>query len=298
MCYNIFINNFKIMPNNMEKNREAKNDIKLNVPVAFKIVESKADGEKGVIEAYVSIFGNIDLVGDVIERGAFAESLAHKLPKGVWAHNWDEPIAKTLEAREDEKGLFIRGQFIDGVQRADEAYKLIKGGVIDEFSIGFRVLDDEWREDGVRVIKKARLYEWSPVLVGANPDTELVNIKSAEQKCEECDNVEKNKPDEKPDEENQEEKPEENDEKMVNKVAIITDKGLVRVSFTQKGVETVEEFKMSDSFINYKKEQKNARNTKVDNNAEAGDNARKILRIREVVEKNLKATKFLLKIVK
>ncbi len=164
----------------MSKNKqEAKSDILLQVPVTFKIVESKEAGDqKGVIEAYVSIFGNVDLVGDVIEKGAFAESLAKKLPKGVWAHNWDEPIALTLEAREDSKGLYIRGQFIEGVQKADEAYKLIKAGVIDEFSIGFRVLDDEWREDGVRVIKKAKLYEWSPVLAGANPDTELVSIKS------------------------------------------------------------------------------------------------------------------------
>lgn len=194
------------MPKNMkQKNQEAKTDILLKIPATFKIVESKGDEQKGVIEAYVSIFNNVDLVGDVIEQGAFAESLAKKLPKGVWSHKWDEPIAKTLEAREDNKGLYIKGQFIEGVQRADEAYKLIKGGVIDEFSIGFRVLDDEWREDGVRVIKKAKLYEWSPVLAGANPDTELVNIKSdkkeeEEKKCDDCDD--ENKPgEEKPAEE-------------------------------------------------------------------------------------------------
>lgn len=211
LCYNKNIyKNLKAMPKNMkQKNQKAKDDILLKIPATFKIVESKGDEQKGVIEAYVSIFNNVDLVGDVIEQGAFAESLAKKLPKGVWSHKWDEPIAKTLEAREDNKGLFIKGQFIEGVQRADEAYKLIKGGVIDEFSIGFRVLDDEWREDGVRVIKKAKLYEWSPVLAGANPDTELVNIKSdkkEEKKCDDC--ADEDKPEEETPAEKEEEKKE------------------------------------------------------------------------------------------
>lgn len=165
-----------------KNNVEAKADLKFNMPVTLKIVETKADDEKGIIEAYVSIFDNVDLVGDIIKRGAFAESLAKKLPKGVWGHDWNVPVAKTLEAREDEKGLYIKAQFNLDTQRGQEAYSDIKFGIIDEFSIGFRVLDDEWTEDNIRVITKARLYEWSPVLVGANPDTELISVKSKKEK--------------------------------------------------------------------------------------------------------------------
>ena len=267
------------------KKTEAKSDIKLQVPVKFKILETKAEGDQGIVEAYVSVFGNVDLVGDIIERGAFAESLLHKLPKGVWSHDWEKPIAKTLEAREDEFGLYIKGQFNLETQRGREAFSDIKFGTIDEFSIGFRVLDDEWREDGVRVIKKARLYEWSPVLVGANPDTKPLSVKSGEKKEETPAEVVPPV----------EEVVEEINEKMVNKIAIITDKGIVKITFTEKGVEEVKEFKMTDSFINYKKEQKNAHIAKVGNNVSGGDKTRKILRIVEVAEKNLKATKFLLK---
>lgn len=149
---------------------KAKTEIKL-------LTEEKADGKKGIVEAYVSIFDNVDLGGDKIIKGAFAESLKKKLPKGVWMHNWDQPIAKTLEAREDDKGLYIKGKLIMDVQKAKEAYALMKEGVIDEFSIGYRVLEDEWEEDGTRKLKKLRLYEWSPVLAGMNPETELVSIK-------------------------------------------------------------------------------------------------------------------------
>jgi HK97 family phage prohead protease len=165
------------------KDKSKKNVLEfLNIKTEINLVEEKADGEKGIIEAYVSIFNNVDLVGDKIIKGAFAESLAKKLPKGVWMHNWDEPIAKTLEAREDDKGLYIKGQLILDVQRAKEAYALMKDGVIDEFSIGYRVLEDEWEEDGTRVLKKIRLYEWSPVLAGANPDTELIGVKQEPEK--------------------------------------------------------------------------------------------------------------------
>lgn len=155
---------------------DKKNDITKILRVKFN-TELKAVKDEGVIEAYVSIFNNVDSDGDIILRGAFLESLAKKLPKGVWSHNWDEPIASTLEAKEDEKGLYIKGQFVLTVQRAKEAFELIKAGVIDEFSIGFRILDWEYNDAGQRVIKKVKLYEWSPVLAGANPETELVGVK-------------------------------------------------------------------------------------------------------------------------
>ena len=147
--------------------------------------ELKAVKDEGIIEAYVSIFGNVDSDGDIIMRGAFLESLAKKFPVGCWSHEWDEPIAKTLEAREDAKGLYIKAQLVMTVQRAREAFDLIKAGVIDEFSIGFRILDWEYDDAGHRIIKKVRLYEWSPVVAGANPDTEMISAKSEKKDAEE-----------------------------------------------------------------------------------------------------------------
>jgi len=161
---------------NKKNKQEALERKTLSAAITF--IESKDDGEKGMIEAYVSMFDNVDLGGDKIIRGAFADSLAKKLPKGVWMHDWNLPVAKTIEAREDAKGLYIKAQFNLDTQRGKDAYSDVKFGIIDEFSIGYRVLDHEWQEDGTRVLKKLKLYEWSPVLAGMNPDTELLNIKS------------------------------------------------------------------------------------------------------------------------
>jgi HK97 family phage prohead protease len=277
---------------------EAKQDIKLKSSVKFKIVEEKGKEEKRIIEAYVSIFDNVDLVGDKIIKGAFEESLRNKLPKGVWAHNWDEPIAKTLSAVEDEKGLLIRGQFIEGVQKSDEAYKLIKAGVIDEFSIGFRVLDDEWEEDGTRIIKKAKLYEWSPVLAGANPDTELVSVKddnkNTEAKCEEEETEEPKEeaPEEEiekeevetPEEEKEideevEEEVEEEKKAPVLKVDFVKfnhKDGTVKINYREDG-----EKKSLDMIISskYKKYIKSFKDTKVAEQSQGVEDASQILRL-------------------
>lgn len=146
-------------------------------PTTFTLKKEKEDDkERGIIEAYVSIFNNVDSMNERVLKGAFKKSLEKKLPKGVWSHKWDEPIAKTLEAEEDDKGLRIKGKLILGVQRAREVYELLKEGVIDEFSIGYRVVKDQIR-NGIRELKEVELYEWSPVLVGANDKTELVDIK-------------------------------------------------------------------------------------------------------------------------
>ncbi|HOB89781.1 MAG TPA: HK97 family phage prohead protease [Candidatus Colwellbacteria bacterium] len=161
-------------------------------------ISFKALGEDGTFEAYASIFGNVDSYGEVVDQGAFKEWLADyfdngkgRYPKCVWNHNWDEPIAKTLECREDERGLYVKGKFVMEVQRAKEIYALMKEGVITDFSFGFRVLDDEWDEQtNIRHLKKIAIYEYSPVLVGANREATILGVKADGEPIEGAEEVE------------------------------------------------------------------------------------------------------------
>ena len=74
----------------------------------FEIAEVKQDegenGPVGIIEGYASTFGNVDVVGDIIEAGAFAKTIREK--KGVWPllldHNPSKHVGWNLEAVEDE----------------------------------------------------------------------------------------------------------------------------------------------------------------------------------------------------
>ncbi|MCX6795812.1 MAG: HK97 family phage prohead protease [Candidatus Falkowbacteria bacterium] len=244
-----------------EKGFDLNTMIRVRAKAEIKLVEQKDEQSQGVVEAYVSIFDNIDLVGDIIRRGAFSESLNNKLPKGVWMHNWDEPIAKTLKAYEDNKGLFIQGQFNLETQRGKEAYSDIKFGIIDEFSIGFKILDYEWDEKDNRIIKKVKLYEWSPVLAGANPDTELVSVKGNSKT-----------------------------EPMVDFVEV--DNKSKEVKLFYKGGEK-QNIKMSNKYIAYLKSL-DEEGQKVDTLADT----QKVLRIRQVVKQIDKQAEYLLRITK
>lgn len=158
----------------------------------YPITELTHDDATGVIEAFVSVFNNVDAGKEIVRQGFFQKSIERKLPKGVWAHDWKQPIAKTLEAKEVPPGdpllpdnlktlggTYIKGQFNMDTQRGREAYSDIKFGIIDEFSIGYSVVrESKDEETGARELIEGDWKEWSPVLVGMNDQTRLVSIKS------------------------------------------------------------------------------------------------------------------------
>jgi len=154
-------------------------------PARFKALPEEGEG---IFECYVSVFGNADSYGEVVDKGAFKDFLAEnfpRYPKGVWSHDWDQPISKTLEAREDEFGLYIKAKLVLEVQRAAECYALMKAEVITDFSFGYGV-DEDYQDgtDGLRHLKKLSIYEYSPVLVGANRRAEMIGVKSENGKKE------------------------------------------------------------------------------------------------------------------
>lgn len=170
-----------------KKENEIKGMMTKNISLKiseFKIIEEKAGTGQGKFEAYVAIFNNIDSYGDIILPGAFAKSLQTKLPKLCWSHNWDEIIGTVETAIEDERGLKITGQLVLSVQKAQEAFDLLKAGAVDEFSIGYSTIEASYETrngETVRLLKELRCYEVSPVLAGANDETELIGVKSGEQ---------------------------------------------------------------------------------------------------------------------
>lgn len=151
----------------------------------------KSDEAQGILECIVSVFGNVDSYGERCVLGCFEESIAKKLPKGVWSHNWDQPIAKTLEAKElapgdpllpahlqENGGLYIRAQFHKEIEDSWQAFLKIHHGYVDEYSFGFRVVKREKDEEtGIVDLIKLNIFEWSPVLVGANRATATLSVK-------------------------------------------------------------------------------------------------------------------------
>lgn len=146
-----------------------------SIPFEIKEVVS-TEGGGWEIAGYASTFGGTpDTYGDVIVVGAFADSIAARPTKFLYEHL--EPIGKQLEIREDDRGLFGRWTIVD-TQTGTDAYKLAKAGVLDSLSIGYMTLEADYREDGVRLLRKVDLFEVSAVAIPANRSAVITDVKS------------------------------------------------------------------------------------------------------------------------
>jgi len=139
----------------------------------------KAEGEEGVITGYGSVFDELDSYGDRVVPGAFAESLKERMPKMLWQHDMWEPLGRWTEAREDSKGLYLKGKLTTATTRGRDAYELIKDGALDGLSIGYRTRDYEMAGED-RLLRKVDLYEVSLVTIGANSKALISDVKASE----------------------------------------------------------------------------------------------------------------------
>ncbi len=158
---------------------------RLDVPFELKAVHTirQEDGsEAGLFEGLASTFGNQDLVGDVIEPGAFARSLAAPgRIKMLWQHEARAPIGVWDEIAETGQGLSVKGRLVLEVQQARETLALLKAGAVDALSIGFSVPKGGAvfdRDKGLRRIRNVELWEVSVVTFPANPKARVDRIKS------------------------------------------------------------------------------------------------------------------------
>lgn len=138
-----------------------------NTEKKFQLLDLKGVSEEGVFEGYASKFGDRDQGGDTVTKGAFKNSLSQRGAKGVkmlWQHDPSHPIGVWDEIKEDATGLFVRGRLLTTVQKAKETYELMKAGVIDGLSIGYRTVKS-LRDDatGFRQLKEVDLWEISLV---------------------------------------------------------------------------------------------------------------------------------------
>ena len=150
--------------------------------------EVEAETDQGELVAYASTFGNVDLQGDRVVRGAFRKS-AKRIRDGqtiplAWGHDLhgspQNLVGEIHHAEEDSEGLLIRARFDLADAVAAKAWRLVKRGQIDHLSIGYRVPPHGQRRgrDGVNELLEVDLKEVSLVLEPANPRARVVSFKS------------------------------------------------------------------------------------------------------------------------
>lgn len=150
----------------------------------YAAAELGAIAADGTFSGYASLFGAEDLGRDVVERGAFAQSLLRRGAAGVrmlFQHDPAEPIGTWEDIREDARGLFVRGRLALGVARAREVHALMKQGALDGLSIGFRtVRASNSAKGGLRRILEADLWEISVVTFPMLPGARIAQVKSGQ----------------------------------------------------------------------------------------------------------------------
>jgi len=145
----------------------------------------------GSFSGYASTFGGVDSYNDTIIAGAYKSVIDEiergnsSMPKMFVNHrSWDIPVGKYTYMEEDERGLFMTGEFTKGNPQADMVKAAMQHGTLDGLSIGFMIGDYEMaEEDGktMRSIKSIKeLPEVSIVTYPAdeNARVDLTSVKS------------------------------------------------------------------------------------------------------------------------
>ena len=138
-----------------------------NLTSTFKSVQEADDGSVN-IKGYAST-NDTDRAGDVIKKEAWEKGGLDNFgnnPIILFNHDYNKPIGRATSLETDEKGLKITANLS---KSAGDVTNLVKEGILRAFSVGFRVKDADYMEEGDGyLIKDAELFEVSVVSVPAN----------------------------------------------------------------------------------------------------------------------------------
>lgn len=172
-----------VLPAGAERKKTVMKTKKLDLKIDR--IGAKDNLTAGQFTGYASVFGNVDSVGDKIVKGAFAQSLKDFGDGGAgipcyWCHETSDPemnLGTTLEATEDEHGLFVKVQLDLDNPKAAYAYKLLKEQRVRQMSFAYQVTDGENKKDCFQ-ITGCKIFEVSIVPVGANQATSIESVKA------------------------------------------------------------------------------------------------------------------------
>jgi len=137
--------------------------------------------DRGEFQGYASVYGIQDLVGDVVDRGAFSRTLQHKGGKVPFLSDHD-PTKRTgvVYLEDTDVGLKVRGILnlaTDYGKRVYEEMKFYLAHTLPTgLSIGYDTVKEQW-EGAARHLKEIKLYEVSHVTFPALPDAHVTGIK-------------------------------------------------------------------------------------------------------------------------
>ena len=157
-------------------------------------IELKEDGDTRYIEAVFSLFDTIDSDNDVTKANSLRSGYTGNKVPLVWNHDWSKVIGRGVIETDNQKAVF-KGYFLN-TEAGKEAYETVKAMQdMQQFSYGFQVMkstkgthiDSKGEEVPVRVLEDVKVWEVSPVLVGAQQNSFVQALKSGLQTFDDVD---------------------------------------------------------------------------------------------------------------
>lgn len=169
---------------------------------SFQFERKSIDEDQGIVVGYLSTFGNVDLQGDRVQKGAFSKTVTEGKSRmqtrgmiwpALWFHNPEQPIGKVIDVEEDDKGLLITAQLdisMTGNEfnnpKAAMVFSGFKQSYISEMSMGYIAIQKDYDKQGIRNLKECAIVEASActALFAANPEALVASsgVKSMEDK--------------------------------------------------------------------------------------------------------------------
>ncbi|MEF2548533.1 HK97 family phage prohead protease [Aurantimonas sp. E1-2-R+4] len=144
-------------------------------------LDTKAIGEDGTFTGYASIFGNRDDHRDIVMPGAYKASLVARPAsrvKMLWHHDPTTPIGVWDSIEEDGRGLKVKGRLLLDLEKGREVHALMKAGIIDSLSVGYRAVRHRMdRTKGARILEAVDLWEISAVTFPSNAEATISGVK-------------------------------------------------------------------------------------------------------------------------
>lgn len=150
----------------------------------------------GAFSGYGAIFGNVDALGDMIERGAFTATLREhaergSMPKMLLQHGGMTmlggsaldgiPIGQWVAMEQDARGLKVEGQLFGlDTERGKTIYASLKSGALDGLSIGYIARGVRYghaKGEPERTLTDIDLKEVSVVTFPANVEATVTSVK-------------------------------------------------------------------------------------------------------------------------
>ncbi len=144
----------------------------------------KALDDAGTGTALIATLNVEDSDGDVTLPGAFGNQHAKMIP----AHDWQHVPLGKAEIREEGNEVLADFKLNLNIEAARDWHEALKhdmanGPPLQEWSYGFAIEEAGFGDFGgheVRFLKKLKVREISPVIVGAGVGTRTVSVKGAE----------------------------------------------------------------------------------------------------------------------